>query len=245
VVAAVVADPHVGDADAGAADAGAADAGKESGAADAGKGAGAADAGKGAGAADAGEDAGEDAGAADRDEDTLSGAYGARRIRIKDLRTSALKRLIWVAIVQIAIVAVLMAVQKVHQPQVNSGVPGAAGGTFVVPVAVFAGAVAIFGFIIILSSITSVIRSASAPCSRSPGLPLPTPGSGPARQCRADPGNGVKEKPLKTADSATLLLLTIPRPIYSVLENAASATVPSLAPAAVLGLAAAVSCSGP
>ncbi len=78
-----------------------------------------------------------DAGQADRDEDTLSGAYSARRVKIKNLKSSALKRLIWVAIVQIAIVAVLMAVQKVHQPQVNSGVPGATGGTFVVPVAVF------------------------------------------------------------------------------------------------------------
>jgi hypothetical protein len=87
-----------------------------------------------AGEADAGK---ADAGKADRDEDTLAGAYSARRIRIKRLKTPALKRLIWAAIVQIVIVAVLMALQKVHQPQVNSGVPGATGGTFVVPVAVF------------------------------------------------------------------------------------------------------------
>ncbi len=57
-------------------------------------------------------------------------------IRPKRLRPP-LRLVMWVAIVQIALVAVLMAVQKVRQPLVNSAVPDAAGGTFAVPLVVF------------------------------------------------------------------------------------------------------------
>ena len=43
----------------------------------------------------------------------------------------------WLAITQIVLVAILMALQKVRQPQVNSSVLDPAGGTFSVPLAVF------------------------------------------------------------------------------------------------------------
>jgi hypothetical protein len=43
----------------------------------------------------------------------------------------------WLAIIQIVLVAILMALQKVRQPQVNSSVLDPAGGTFAVPLAVF------------------------------------------------------------------------------------------------------------
>jgi hypothetical protein len=43
----------------------------------------------------------------------------------------------WFAIAQIVLVAILMALQKVRQPQVNSSVLDPAGGTFAVPLAVF------------------------------------------------------------------------------------------------------------
>jgi len=43
----------------------------------------------------------------------------------------------WLAIAQIVLVAILMALQKVRQPQVNSSVLDPAGGTFAVPLAVF------------------------------------------------------------------------------------------------------------
>ena len=66
----------------------------------------------------------------------LRDAYRARRIRPGQL-TGPSKRLVQLAIAQIMLVAVLMAAQKVHQPQVNSDVSGAAGGTFTVPLVVF------------------------------------------------------------------------------------------------------------
>ncbi len=43
----------------------------------------------------------------------------------------------WLAITQIVLVAILMALQKVRQPQVNSSVLDPAGGTFAVPLAIF------------------------------------------------------------------------------------------------------------
>ena len=70
------------------------------------------------------------------DKNGLIATYRARRIHPERLR-SPLRRLIWLAIVQIVLVGILMAVQKVNQPLVNSDVPGAAGGTFAVPLAVF------------------------------------------------------------------------------------------------------------
>jgi hypothetical protein len=89
----------------------------------------------------AAEPAETEAGEADGDDGEEKGglraAYRARRVRIKDLNTPALRWLLWIAVAQIVIVAILMTVQKVRQPQVNSGVPGASGGTFVVPLAVF------------------------------------------------------------------------------------------------------------
>jgi hypothetical protein len=81
-----------------------------------------------------------DAGLADsddaEDEKGLIATYRARRIHPKRLR-SPLRRLIWLAVVQIVIVGLLMAVQKLNQPLVDSDVPGAAGGTFAVPLAMF------------------------------------------------------------------------------------------------------------
>ena len=70
------------------------------------------------------------------DKNGLIATYRARRIHPERLR-SPLRRMIWLAIVQIVLVGILMAVQKVNQPLVNSAVPGAAGGTFAVPLAVF------------------------------------------------------------------------------------------------------------
>ena len=66
----------------------------------------------------------------------LRATYKARHIRPSHL-TGPSKRLVLLAIAQIMLVAVLMALQKVHQPQVNSVVSGAAGGTFTVPLVVF------------------------------------------------------------------------------------------------------------
>jgi hypothetical protein len=81
-----------------------------------------------------------DAGKADsddaEDENGLIATYRKRRIHPQRLR-SPLKRLMWLAVVQIVIVGLLMAVQKLNQPLVDSDVPGAAGGTFAVPLAVF------------------------------------------------------------------------------------------------------------
>jgi hypothetical protein len=82
--------------------------------------------------ADAGKAESDDA----EDKKGLIATYRARRIHPERLR-SPLRRLIWLAIVQIVLVGILMAVQKVNQPLVNSAVPGAAGGTFAVPLAVF------------------------------------------------------------------------------------------------------------
>jgi hypothetical protein len=62
--------------------------------------------------------------------------YRARRIALKHLKTSS-KWLIWAVIVQIVLVAVLMALQRLPQPLVNSEVQGAAGDTLAVPLAVF------------------------------------------------------------------------------------------------------------
>ena len=82
-------------------------------------------------------EAGEAGGDDGEEEGGLRAAYRARRVRIGDLKTPALRWLLWIAVAQIVMVAILMTVQKVRQPQVNSGVPGASGGTFVVPLAVF------------------------------------------------------------------------------------------------------------
>ena len=93
----------------------------------------------GAGAADTGAaDTGEgDAGEGDTAEpDGIKATYLARLIRPNRLRPP-LKRLIWITFAQIVLVAILMALQKVRQPQVNSAVPGAAGGTLAVPLIVF------------------------------------------------------------------------------------------------------------
>ena len=76
-------------------------------------------------------------GEADADEpDGIKATYLLRLIRPNCLRLP-LKRLIWITFAQIALVTILMALQKVHQPQVNSAVPGAAGGTLAVPLIVF------------------------------------------------------------------------------------------------------------
>lgn len=66
----------------------------------------------------------------------LVATYRAKRLTPKRLKFPS-KWLIRVTIAQIALVTILMALQKVHQPQVNSAVPGAAGGTFTVPLVVF------------------------------------------------------------------------------------------------------------
>ncbi len=66
----------------------------------------------------------------------IKATFGNPLITPNRLR-SPLKRLIWLTIVQIVLVAILMAVQKVHQPLVNSAVLGAAGGTLAVPLIVF------------------------------------------------------------------------------------------------------------
>ncbi len=71
------------------------------------------------------------------EEPGLRAAFRDRRIRPKCLTTLPLRRLILLAIGQIVLAALLMAVQKVPQPRVNSAVPGAAGTAFQVPLAVF------------------------------------------------------------------------------------------------------------
>jgi hypothetical protein len=70
------------------------------------------------------------------EEPGLKAAFRARHIQPKRLK-GPLRRLILLAIGQIVLVSLLMAVQKVPQPQVNSTVPGAAGAAFRVPLAVF------------------------------------------------------------------------------------------------------------
>jgi hypothetical protein len=93
-----------------------------------------ADASDGAGSADSGD---ADTGRADAGEATGNKTtFGTGLITPNRLR-SPLKRLIWLTIVQIVLVAILMTVQKVHQPLVNSAVLGAAGGTLAVPLIVF------------------------------------------------------------------------------------------------------------
>ena len=92
----------------------------------------------GAGAADTGAaDTGEgDAGEGDTAEpDGIKATYLARLITPNRLRPP-LKRLIWITFAQIVLVAILMALQKVRQPLVNSAVGGAAGGTLAVPLIV-------------------------------------------------------------------------------------------------------------
>jgi hypothetical protein len=71
----------------------------------------------------------------DEEAENLRGMLSARLIRPNRLN-SPLRILIWIAIVQIAIVAVLMAVQKVPQPQVSSSVLDSVGGDFAVPLVV-------------------------------------------------------------------------------------------------------------
>ena len=68
---------------------------------------------------------------------TESGQIICARLITPNRLRSPLKRLIWFTFAQIALVAILMALQKVHQPLVNSAVPGATGGTLAVPLIVF------------------------------------------------------------------------------------------------------------
>ena len=71
----------------------------------------------------------------DEEAENLRGMFSARLIRPNRLN-APLKLFIWLAIVQIAVVAVLMAVQKVPQPQVSSSVLDSLGGDFTVPLVV-------------------------------------------------------------------------------------------------------------
>lgn len=71
----------------------------------------------------------------DEEAENLRGMFKARLIHPNRLN-SPLKVLIWLAVIQIAVVAVLMAVQKVPQPQINSSVRDSVGGDFAVPLVV-------------------------------------------------------------------------------------------------------------
>lgn len=66
----------------------------------------------------------------------LRDTYRLRRIHLRGLKKPA-KWLLRVALAQIVLVAVLMALQRVRQPLVNSAVLGAAGSTLAVPLVVF------------------------------------------------------------------------------------------------------------
>jgi hypothetical protein len=72
------------------------------------------------------------------EDENLRRMFSARLIRPNRLN-SPLKRLMWIAMIQIALVAVLMAAQKVHQPQVGTAVQDPMGGDFAVPLVVFVG----------------------------------------------------------------------------------------------------------
>lgn len=71
----------------------------------------------------------------DEEAENLRGMFSARLIRPNRLNPP-LKLLIWLAVIQIAVVAVLMAVQKVPQPQISSSVLDSVGGDFAVPLVV-------------------------------------------------------------------------------------------------------------
>lgn len=71
----------------------------------------------------------------DEEADNLRGMFSARLIRPNRLNPP-LKLLIWLAVIQIAVVAVLLAVQKVPQPQISSSVLDSVGGDFAVPLVV-------------------------------------------------------------------------------------------------------------
>jgi len=71
------------------------------------------------------------AGHEDEEAEKLPGLIRPNRLNLP------LRLLMWLAIAQIVLVAILMALQKVRQPQVNSSVLDPAGGTFAVPLAVF------------------------------------------------------------------------------------------------------------
>jgi hypothetical protein len=85
--------------------------------------------------ADLADAAAAEAGAAadhtDEEAEKLPGLIRPNRLNLP------LRLLMWLAIAQIVLVAILMALQKVRQPQVNSSVLDPAGGTFAVPLAVF------------------------------------------------------------------------------------------------------------
>ena len=72
----------------------------------------------------------------DEEAENLRGMFSARLIRPNRLN-APLKLLTWLAIIQIAVVAALMAVQKVPQPRINSSVLDSVGGDFAVPLVVF------------------------------------------------------------------------------------------------------------
>ena len=71
----------------------------------------------------------------DEEAENLRGMFSARLIRPNRLNPP-LKLLIWLAVIQIAVVTVLMAVQKVPQPQISSSVLDSVGGDFAVPLVV-------------------------------------------------------------------------------------------------------------
>jgi hypothetical protein len=82
------------------------------------------------------EEPAEEEPAEEKADKNLVAAFGVRRIRLKGLRLP-LKLVICLAIAQIALVAVLLAVHSVPQPLVSSAVLDQAGGTYAVPLAVF------------------------------------------------------------------------------------------------------------
>jgi hypothetical protein len=63
-------------------------------------------------------DTGASAGGKNEEEETFRRTFGARLIRPNRL-TFPLKLLVWLAVTQIVLVAILMTLQKVRQPQVN------------------------------------------------------------------------------------------------------------------------------
>jgi hypothetical protein len=72
----------------------------------------------------------------EEEEENIRRMFSARLIRPNRLNSPS-KLLMWLAVSQIAVVAVLMAVQKVRQPQVSSTVLDPVGGDFAVPLVVF------------------------------------------------------------------------------------------------------------
>ena len=72
--------------------------------------------------------AGPAAGAEDEEAEKFRDMFGARLIRPNHLNFP-LRLLMWLAIAQVVLVAILMALQRMGQPQVNSSVLDPAGGT--------------------------------------------------------------------------------------------------------------------